>query len=295
MASEMMLAKDLNENGSIISKTWYYSTELRVFCQQWFLRIGLLFYPDNWHRARIIGGLLMIMVTVLISYIFLIMAGCRREYAAFGAGIMAWPFGREYYFYAIWGLYYLSHIILAMILISLFISCYKKIETKGTFKLQIMLCLLVSFLCGLNGIRLIYSVFVPLVLTCLILVFFDKEKKSLKKLYLSMLMLILGGAGMIFNEMVLTKNYHFCTFDFISCYSEFPRSIEDLLRDYFCYFGYQPGANIFNFIGIASVVGILFGIIVFFCSIRLLLYLKNSILINRRWWHITILRFGFIY
>ena len=42
LASEMMLTKILNQEGSILSHSWYYSTELRVVNMQWFYRLGLL-------------------------------------------------------------------------------------------------------------------------------------------------------------------------------------------------------------------------------------------------------------
>ena len=40
LASEMMLTKILNQEGSILSHSWYYSTELRVVNMQWFYRLG---------------------------------------------------------------------------------------------------------------------------------------------------------------------------------------------------------------------------------------------------------------
>ena len=49
LASEMMLTKILNQEGSILSHSWYYSTELRVVNMQWFYRLGLLLFPDDWH------------------------------------------------------------------------------------------------------------------------------------------------------------------------------------------------------------------------------------------------------
>ncbi|WP_026503662.1 hypothetical protein [Butyrivibrio sp. NC3005] len=274
MASEMMLAKKLNDEGGILSKTWYYSTELRVFCQQWFLRIGIYVYPGNWHRARLIGGFLMILVAVLSAYFFFKMAGCSKEGAMFGAGIMAWPFGREYYFYAIWGLYYLSHIILAVILVLMFLWCLKNFDAKDR-KLKVLLCLIASFLCGLNGIRLVYSTFIPLVLACLIVVFLDKKKESLNKWCISAAMMIFGILGWGYNGFVLVNNYHFNTFDNIAWKKEFSIKLEDLVRDYFCYYGYQSGAKLFSFLGIASCFGILLAVLVFACSIRLLFIYKK--------------------
>ena len=40
LASEMMLTKILNQEGSILSHSWFYSTELRVVNMQWFYRLG---------------------------------------------------------------------------------------------------------------------------------------------------------------------------------------------------------------------------------------------------------------
>ncbi|SEQ36514.1 hypothetical protein [Butyrivibrio sp. TB] len=277
MAAEMMLAKKLNMEGGILSKSWYYSTELRVFCQQWFLRLGLLFYPDNWHRARMIGGILMILVTVLSFYFFLKIIGCGREYAAFGAGVLAWPFGREYFFYAIWGLYYLSHIILAVIIVSLMLMCFKDFDQNRTnrFNAKVIIALLFSFLCGLNGIRLIYATFFPLVLTCLIITFLDNKNNAIKKTLLSTSMLLVSTMGWIYNIVILSQKYSFNSFGDITLKNDFSFTIEDLLRDYFRYFGYQGGVKIFSFIGIASCLGILFAVLVFFSSIRLLFIYKK--------------------
>ena len=41
MASEMVLADLLNREGGVLSQNWYYSTELRVFCQQLLFKLGL--------------------------------------------------------------------------------------------------------------------------------------------------------------------------------------------------------------------------------------------------------------
>ncbi|MCI7193052.1 hypothetical protein MR547_07285, partial [bacterium] len=42
MASEMVLASQLNREGGILSTNWYYSTELRVFCEQLLFKVGLM-------------------------------------------------------------------------------------------------------------------------------------------------------------------------------------------------------------------------------------------------------------
>ena len=55
LSAEVMLADLLQKEGAVISKSWIYSTEISVFQMQWFYRLGLIFFPDNWHLARSIG------------------------------------------------------------------------------------------------------------------------------------------------------------------------------------------------------------------------------------------------
>ena len=64
LASEMMLTKILNQEGSILSHSWYYSTELRVVNMQWFYRLGLLLFPDDWHLARTFGMAIALLVFI---------------------------------------------------------------------------------------------------------------------------------------------------------------------------------------------------------------------------------------
>lgn len=55
MASEMVLASLLNREGGMVSANWYYSNELRVFCQQLLFKLGLWIFPDHWHAARMLA------------------------------------------------------------------------------------------------------------------------------------------------------------------------------------------------------------------------------------------------
>lgn len=70
MASEMILANLLNQEGGVLSKNWFYSTELRVFCLQPFYRIGLLIQPHDWYMARVIGQMLCLIATI-VSYLYM--------------------------------------------------------------------------------------------------------------------------------------------------------------------------------------------------------------------------------
>ena len=67
LAGEMVLADLLNQEGSILSNNWFYTTELRVFHLQWFYRLGLLLFPHNWHAARVFAMALVLALLAAAS------------------------------------------------------------------------------------------------------------------------------------------------------------------------------------------------------------------------------------
>ena len=72
-SSEMVLGKLLSTENSILSKNWYYSTELRVLNTQLFYA---LFFKitNNWHTVRVLSYIsmyLVILFQIHISALFL--------------------------------------------------------------------------------------------------------------------------------------------------------------------------------------------------------------------------------
>ena len=102
LASEMILSDLLNKEGSIISHNWFYSTELKVVNLQWFYRLGLLLFPDDWHLARTFG---MAVTLALYAACMLFFVKCARlgRPGLWMVGTLLWPFGQHYLVYAIYG------------------------------------------------------------------------------------------------------------------------------------------------------------------------------------------------
>lgn len=102
LASEMILSDLLNKEGSIISHNWFYSTELKVVNLQWFYRLGLLLFPDDWHLARAFG---MAVTLALYAACMLFFVKCARlgRPGLWMVGTLLWPFGQHYLVYAIYG------------------------------------------------------------------------------------------------------------------------------------------------------------------------------------------------
>ena len=118
LASEMILSDLLNKEGSIISHNWFYSTELKVVNLQWFYRLGLLLFPDDWHLARAFG---MAVTLALYAACMLFFVKCARlgRPGLWMVGTLLWPFGQHYLVYAIYGGYYLVYTFFYMLVLAL--------------------------------------------------------------------------------------------------------------------------------------------------------------------------------
>ena len=118
LASEMILSDLLNKEGSIISHNWFYSTELKVVNLQWFYRLGLLLFPDDWHLARAFG---MAVTLALYAACMLFFVKCAKlgRPGLWMVGTLLWPFGQHYLVYAIYGGYYLVYTFFFMLVLAL--------------------------------------------------------------------------------------------------------------------------------------------------------------------------------
>ncbi len=108
MSSEMILADLLSEEKTILSKEWYYSTELRV------LNTQLIFTPlfwlfNDWHTIRMVGSIICWLL-LLVSYYYLCRQLGLKKYFAISGIVLILPFSYNYFSFTITGLYYIPHI-----------------------------------------------------------------------------------------------------------------------------------------------------------------------------------------
>ena len=155
MASEMVLASQLNREGGILSTNWYYSTELRVFCEQLLFKVGLMIFPDNWHLARVLAQAVLL-AALAGSYLFFARGVGLRGSGAWGAAALMCPFGFWYLFHGIFGGFYLPHMILLLLSQGLVL----RLVRAKTLPCALGAGALLAAVCGaagLNGVRLIMN------------------------------------------------------------------------------------------------------------------------------------------
>ena len=287
LASEMILSDLLNKEGTIISHNWFYSTELKVVNLQWFYRLGLLIFPNDWHLARTFGMAITLALFAAAMLFFVKCAGLGRA-GLWMVGTLLWPFGQHYLVYAIYGGYYLVYTFFYMLVLALVLRSLH--ADKKHCALQWVLACVITAVAGMNGVKQLMVFHAPLCLAAAILLVLalhscgktnwkaalDACRKEVRLLVASLVTAVAAAAGYFVSNAVLSRMYDFKSYNFIVWNrDEDWFTLDRILMDFFHEFGYENGSGVFHFGGIAAAVGLLLGCWMFFCIVRLLLRLDK--------------------
>lgn len=287
LASEMILSDLLNKEGTIISHNWFYSTELKVVNLQWFYRLGLLIFPNDWHLARTFGMAITLVLFAAAMLFFVKCAGLGRA-GLWMVGTLLWPFGQHYLVYAIYGGYYLVYTFFYMLVLALVLRSLN--ADKKRCALQWVLACVITAVAGMNGVKQLMVFHAPLCLAAAILLVLalhscgktnwkaalDACCKEVRLLVASLVTAVAAAAGYFVSNAVLSRMYDFKSYNFIVWNrDEDWFTLDRILMDFFHEFGYENGSGVFHFGGIAAAVGLLLGCWMFFCIVRLLLRLDK--------------------
>ena len=287
LASEMILSDLLNKEGTIISHNWFYSTELKVVNLQWFYRLGLLIFPNDWHLARTFGMAITLALFTAAMLFFVKCAGLGRA-GLWMVGTLLWPFGQHYLVYAIYGGYYLVYTFFYMLVLALVLRSLN--ADKKHCALQWVLACVITAVAGMNGVKQLMVFHAPLCLAAAILLVLalhscgktdwkaalDACRKEVRLFAASLVTAVAAAAGYFVSNAVLSRMYDFKSYNFIVWNrDEDWFTLDRILMDFFHEFGYENGSGVFHFGGIAAAVGLLLGCWMFFCIVRLLLRLDK--------------------
>lgn len=287
LASEMILSDLLNKEGTIISHNWFYSTELKVVNLQWFYRLGLLIFPNDWHLARTFGMAITLALFAAAMLFFVKCAGLGRA-GLWMVGTLLWPFGQHYLVYAIYGGYYLVYTFFYMLVLALVLRSLN--ADKKRCALQWVLACVITAVAGMNGVKQLMVFHAPLCLAAAILLVLalhscgktdwkaalDACRKEVRLFAASLVTAVAAAAGYFVSNAVLSRMYDFKSYNFIVWNrDEDWFTLDRILMDFFHEFGYENGSGVFHFGGIAAAVGLLLGCWMFFCIVRLLLRLDK--------------------
>lgn len=166
MSSEMVLSNLIAHERGILSSNWFYSTELRVINTQLFFGFFFHFFND-WHLVRVLGSISLYILLLVACYLF-----CRefkqKKYFPLTAIFLIIPFSTSYFYAVIVGTFYIPHIVFGFVILTLIMHLLN--SDKKVYLFYIIL-FIVSMMAGLNGLRQIITLFIPLFVSGCILVF----------------------------------------------------------------------------------------------------------------------------
>ena len=274
MASEMVLSDILNREHSIsgLTTSWRYSSELRVLNMQWLFRIGLAFFRDNWHLARVLSMTLAILL-LAFSVWFVLYSINLSELGIWAAALALFPGGAYYFWLATFGGYYLPYIYIALFSFSLTVLAIRDVRSVRSI-VYIVLVILLGIGSGLNGIKQLMMYYAPLILSsiCMIIIEYRNEKSENKRKTVNFFIIsVLSGLasmiGYLINSKVLSNIYVFKRFDETKIKS---KSFFQMMKEYIWSFGYAEDKILLSPAGIASMFGVFFWIIVIVCGILMI-------------------------
>ena len=204
-ASELILGKLLASENTLISKNWYYSTELRVLNTNIFY--ALLFkLTDNFFIVRMVSYLLMWIVLLLI-YFGLCKALNIERNKIISACLLFIPFSNYYYSFVLSTAYYIPHIaisFLTIMLLELYLNKKKSVYLISGGALALV--------AGLGGPRQILVTYLPLFLASLFNCLFTKDKDYSFFKY-ALIILVCSGIGYLINSRILSNYFAFFNYE----------------------------------------------------------------------------------
>ena len=284
ISSGIVLAYRLNTEHSLtgLSKNWIYATGIRFLESQWLYRIGLAMFPGNWHMARTVAMAMSLIILAFSSWLVFHSIG-RDSWGLWAAALTLFPGGGWYFWQTIFGLQYTPYIIISHFCFSLImLSKTRWGSIRGTIYMSVML--LLSLGAGLNGIKQLMVFYAPLCLTaCVVLImgirrcgagcFTEKtirRDNSFRFFILSVAASVAAVAGYLINSKILARIYPFEQYD--STLIEYQGFFE-CLKMYLWDFGFANGKRLMSPTGIASMCGVLFGLLVIVSGVRLIVRL----------------------
>ena len=296
IASDMILGKLLSQEGGILSKNWFYSTELHVVHTQLLYKLLFHIWPDNWLMVRLAAAVVFL-ILIVASFLFMTRSLGLEKEGLLAASILTWPFGQWYVRIVTFGQSYVTYFIIAFVSMGLFFRAVQggkaasaengdsASDCTGGNNIVVLgiygiLLALISFVAGLGGVRLLMICYAPLFATSLVVVLFAHftrfaEWKGSKEFAASakaafiyaLIPFAFSCIGLGVNRKILCENYHFQD-QFRETWRDFSFSrILDTLSDSLTLFGWHAEVGFVSWQGLINclnfllIVGIIASII----------------------------------
>ena len=245
MASDLIYARLLAQEGTFFSPNWYYSSELRVFANH--LSFTPLFLiTQDWRLVRGLGSMLTYALFVLSLYAPLSQVGLRRQYPLVAAAMLL-PLSVMYFHYSMVGTSYTHYYILSFLLLGLALGQCGASGRARAWRLILLGALSVA--AGLCGLRFLLFSSLPLCASALYLrarAGLAAGPRARRLAWGSLLSLGAMAAGAAVNLLVLSRLYTFQTFAEVTYTSFQPEAAGEFLRNLLSLLGFPENGSLFS-------------------------------------------------
>lgn len=235
ISSEMILAKILNEEHGMISKNWYYSTELRVLNIQILYSFFFHFFQD-WTAVRTAACITSYLLMLVSYYYMMHQMGYDNLYAV-SALLLLIPISDGYFEYVLLALLYASFISISFFAVGLVFHYGRASAVMKRVILVIAVGL--AFMAGLGGARHVVVLYLPLFAATVLMTLIQKKPSGY--LVCSAAGFVSSCAGYLINSRVLAGKYHFLTWVEGMNFRASLQGIQDLFFGTLRAFGYSYG------------------------------------------------------
>lgn len=235
-ASELVLARLLASEGKLLTKSWYYSSEL---CYLNMNVVYMLFFKltERWYRVRLFGTI-SVYLLFLISYYRMSSVYKFKDYFLLSAAVFFIPFSFEYYSFILKSAWYFPYIIFTILIL---ILSERFLVTSGRKKTILAgLAFLFSVILGSNGARELLILFIPLLLASFLLIIEKDRDSGSRNWFLFSVVSFCGSVlGYLINSRILVKYYEYQTWDDINFIDFSSVRLERVINSLLNLLGYQ--------------------------------------------------------
>ena len=263
LASEYLLAKQCFLEKSILPLGWHYSTEIYIIGKH-LVYAPMFLFTDNLTVVKtltslfccfvLFGACWYVCTQLIIKELWIKLLACTMIIS---------PFSSLTWYVLQWGTFYIPHVVFSLFYIGLFLRILQEFEVGTVKRIPIVLFSCLAFLSGLSTIRYILNFQFPLAMVMVIAKVFEKQSNIAdvkmfwlkdKRVFFSMLGLLLGGLGYLANNLVLQRLYSFSEWNTIAFCQLGDVSFLDIFRATLQVFGFQEKISVMTPLGIINIL-----------------------------------------
>lgn len=279
-SAESVLAKMLANTNQIITRGWYYSSELRILHTQ-LITAPLFKLFDDWNIVRMLSIIITNGLLVVAYFRFIRVFNIKSRWIVYlTAMFMIIPVSSVYLDIINVGMFYIPHYIMELVILNIYITIIKRNESFRFDKARIILFLILALISGLSGIRYILVIQFPLFITSLIM-FLMKNKEIIshtesynyikewknyylkKELILGTLSMFFAGVGYILNTFIVRKFIKYAVFGNVMFKTDNDH-IYSVFEGLNQLSGYKNDVRMLSFAGLMNLIAVGLVIIVIF-------------------------------